>query len=146
MTALDAYFGVEEWVYSAPTDQPGRLNGYFGIEELVYASPSDNSGRLNAYFGIEEYTGGVVVLASRSGFVYAYEYTTVPPVANKNGYVYAYEYTTAPPVASKSGYAYAYENTITQAHPGKLYISDGSAWVRLPAWYIWTGTTHQQIL
>lgn len=121
-----------------------NLNAYFGIEEYVFDDPSFSAKRLEAYFGVEEYTGGVIVTSVPNGYAYAYEWTTTPPSTVQNGYAYAYEWTTTPPVTVRNGYAYAYENSITQANPAKMWVYESTGWVQ-KQWYIWNGTTWQAV-
>jgi hypothetical protein len=80
-----------------------------------------------------------------SGSVYAYEYAREVPVFF-NGSVYAYEYPKNYPLpANGNGSIYAYEYALPNTNPGKIWVFDGTQWVRRPD-YIWNGTTWTQIL
>lgn len=125
MAALDAFFGIEEFVADYPS-AADALEAYLGIEEMVT---------------LQSFPTEV-----RNAFAYAYEWTTTPPAVVRNGYAYAYEWTTTPPATSRSAYAYAYERTITQDHPLIMWQYTLSGWVRIPLQYVWNGTTWQQVL
>jgi hypothetical protein len=78
-----------------------------------------------------------------NGAVYTYEYARDLP-NRTNGAVYAYEYSKDRP-SHTNGSLYAYEYSVPNTNPGKIWVFDGTQWVRRPD-YIWNGTTWTQIV